>query len=461
MESLKASSELNKAYNVVPDVVSLERIQISEDIFTLLAPVMNEVHGKNYSFRFWKIVMNNYVNAAVSIMHLLKEQEINGGIPLLPINSHHIPTFKQKIIARLPALIKHYKTYGNLSKMNRVLAEHNDVSIGLPDLDIVRKDTGYSIPLYYPVYPGKGNSKKRALVNKIAARYSNLFHRNIIKRLPQVYVEYFDKDYNSIRLVEPASKTIHTHGLPVYYNSLLIAKYIEHGAKLYCYQHGANYGEMIGHNSHFYESSVADEFRSWGWKIRSNDVPWKAYRMEKFKLMYDGFAKTGSYDVLMCYPDMHLLNIDFCKSATDYFLTNINADEYKKILARPRPLNKLFSHAKNLSFIQDSRVTIDSGLTNMAEVVSKCKLVIQFTVPGTNFMECIYVNHPTMGLLENDQPTDAVKPYYDFLLQQGVLHNSYVSLVDHLAKINVDEWWASVIKEPMYLQFKNEFLRKV
>lgn len=460
MKSPSEVKEISKAYDEVPGVTSTERIEISESIFSLLVPVMNEIHNKNYSPRFWKIVLSDYVNASISIMYILKEKEMSNDVSLMPINSHHIPTLKQKIIARAPAIIKHYKTYGTLPKINQVLSKYNNISIGFPELDIVKKETGCPISLYYPVYFGRGDKRKRILVGKIAERYSNLFHRNVIKRLPKVYVEYFEKDFNNIDLVAPSSKTIHIHGLPPGNNLLLIAKYVENGAKLYCYQHGANYGEIRGHNSHFFESTIADEFRSWGWKIRHNDVPWKAYRLEKFKRTYDSFTNTGEYDILMCYPNVHYVNFDLFKTATDHLLTNVNAGLGKKILARPRPMNKLFSHAKALSFIQDERVKIDSGLTNMAEIVSKSKLVIQFTVPGTNFMECLYVDHPTLGLLENDQPTDAVKPYYDFLLQQGVLHQDYVSLVSHINKVNINEWWASVIKEPTYQKFKNEFMRK-
>jgi putative transferase (TIGR04331 family) len=283
----------------------------------------------------------------------------------------------------------------------------------------------------------------------------------MVKQLPKIYVEYFDSLYNKIPLVNPEEKIFHAHGLPVFYNSLLIAKYLNHGAKLYCYQHGAYYGELIGHNSHYNESSVADEFRTWGWKMKPNDVPWKAYRLEKFKLQYDAVPKTKEFDFLMCYPDVFHANQDFYKKISDYFLTNINSGSYKKIMARPRPMNKMFSHAGRLSFITDSRVTIDSGLGSMPKIIARCRLVIQFTVPATNFMECLYVDHPTMGVLDNDQPTDIVKPYYDFLMQQGVLHDNFNSLVEHLNKIDLDEWWAALIKEPMYLQFKNEFLRKV
>jgi putative transferase (TIGR04331 family) len=436
-------------------------MEISERIFHLLMPVLNEVHEVDFSLRFWKIVMNDYVNAVISIKNLLEQEDINIRPTLQAVNSHHIPTLKEKLAARFPSLIKHYKTYGNLRRILHILSENDNVSIGLPALDIVRKETGHPLPLYYPVYPGKGNKTKRQRINTIAKRYSDPYQRNVIIGLPQVYVEFFDNDLDRIKISSPASKVFHTHGMPPYFNALLLAKYAENGAKFFCYQHGAYYGELIGHNSYLHESSLSDEYRTWGWKIQPNDRPWKAYRLEKFKREYDTVSKTGKFDFLMCYPDVHDDIINFYKNSTQYFLDKIDTDKYKSLLARPRPMNRIFSHAKRLSFIKDSRVTIDSGLGKMAETMGKCKLVIQFTIPATNFMECLYVDHPTIGLLDNDQPTGIIKPYYNFLMQQGVIHKDFISLVDHLNHIKVDEWWASVIKEPMYMQFKNEFLRKV
>jgi putative transferase (TIGR04331 family) len=462
LEELKdLSPHFNTVHGNVPGAFSLERVKISDSIFEMLAPVMNEIHGTNHSLRFWKIVMNDYVNAVISIKHVLEQQELNQPATLLPINSHHVPTLKDKVIARLPSVIKHFKSPGKLKEIHTVLSENNDVNIGLPSIESVAEETGYPLPLYYSVYPGRGNRFKRAKVNSIASEENNIYFRNIVKRLPQVYVEYFEKDFNSIKLYKASSKTFHLHGTPPYYNLLIIAKYLENGAKLFWYQHGAYYGELIGHNSYLLENSLADEYRTWGWKINSNDVPWKAYRLEKFKLQYDAVLKTKEFDFLMCYPDVYNANLAFYKTGTEYFLNNINVNKYKKLLARPRPMNRLFSHANRIAFIKDSRVTIDSGLGSVSDVIGKCKLVVQFSIPATNFMECLYVDHPTMGLLDNDQPTNIVKPYYDFLLKQGVIHNNFISLVEHLNKIDLDEWWAALIKEPMYLQFKNEFLRKV
>ncbi len=455
------SPHFNTVHGDVPGAFSLDRVKISDSIFEMLAPVMNEIHGVDYSFRFWKIVMNDYVNAVISIKHVLSQQELNEEPALLPINSHHVPGLKDKIIARLPSIIRHFKFPGRLKEIHAVLQGNNNISIGLPALEIVKKETGCPLPLYYPIYPGGGSKEKRAKAESIAAKQQGIYFKNIVRRLPRVYVEYFEKDFESIKLFSAASKVFHLHGMPPYYNSLLVAKYLEHGAQLFCYQHGAYYGELVGHNSYLHENSLSDEYRTWGWKIKPNDVPWKAYRLEKFKQLYDAVPKTKAFDFLMCYPDVYDANIDFYKGGTEYFLQHINAGKYKNLLARPRPMNRLFSHANRIAFIKDSRVTIDSGLGSIAEAIGKCKLVVQFTIPATNFMECLYVGHPTMGLLDNDQPTDIVKPYYDFLRQHGVIHNNFVSLVEHLNTINVDEWWASLIKEPMYLQFKNEFLRQV
>jgi putative transferase (TIGR04331 family) len=462
MENLvNQSPHFNTVHGNVPGAFSLDRVKISDSIFKMLMPVMNEIHGTSHSFRFWKIVLNDYVNAVISIKHVLEQDALNGRASLLPLNSHHVPTLKDKMIARLPSIVKHFKSPGRLKQIHRVLAANGNISIGLPAIEIVQKETGHPLPLYYPVYPGSGNADKREKVNSIAATQANIFFRNIIKRLPQVYVEYFEKDFNSIKLYDAPAKTFHLHGMPPYYNSLLVAKYLENGAKLFCYQHGAYYGELVGHNSYLHENSLADEYRTWGWKMKPNDVPWKAYRLEKFKQDYDTAVNTIQFDFLMCFPDVYDANIEFYKTGTGYFLQHIDKSKYQNLLARPRPMNRLFSHANRIAFIKDNRVTIDSGLGYMTEVIGKCRLVIQFSIPATNFMECLYVDHPTMGLLDNDQPTDIVKPYYDFLMQQGVLHKDFISLVEHLNKINLDEWWASLIKQPMYLQFKNEFLRKV
>jgi hypothetical protein len=100
------SSHFNTVDGNVPGAFSLDRMEISERIFHLLMPVLNEVHEVDFSLRFWKIVMNDYVNAVISIKNLLEQEDINIRPTLQAVNSHHIPTLKEKLAARFPSSIK-------------------------------------------------------------------------------------------------------------------------------------------------------------------------------------------------------------------------------------------------------------------------------------------------------------------------------------------------------------------
>lgn len=67
-------------------------------------------------------------------------------------------------------------------------------------------------------------------------------------------------------------------------------------------------------------------------------------------------------------------------------------------------------------------------------------------VPSTNFLECVYV----------DQPTDLVKPHYQFLSEVGVLHSYIQPLSQHLNRIDVENWWCEVKNRAEYREFKNQ-----
>jgi hypothetical protein len=450
---------VNSKMDGIPNVFSLLRIEMSEAILGELIPVMNAIHSTNYSYRFWKIILGDYINAIISRRNELNEIVINQMPGWDAINSHSAPTLKQRIVADAKNLVKNLTSPNALSNCNQVLRKHDSITTGFPDIEMVSNELGQPLENYHPVPFANGDKSKRKKAEKLASAMTDVFFKNAINLLPIAYVEFFDKLMSAVQLVRPSDKTFHVHGPLSLFTKFVVSKYIENGAKLYWYQHGAYYGEFIGHNSHFYESSVADVYRTWGWKIKPNDEPWKAYRLEKFRKEYLKFPRQRHFDFLMCFPDVFDENLGFYETMTQYFLQNIDPTKYANLLARPRPLNKLRSHARKLSFINDKRVSIDSGLTSMAEVTSRCKLVVQFTVPSTNFLECFYVDHPTIGILANDQPTDAVRPYYDFLLKRGVLHREFASLVRHLNTVDIDQWWTETVHHPVYREFKNTFLR--
>jgi hypothetical protein len=70
------------------------------------------------------------------------------------------------------------------------------------------------------------------------------------------------------------------------------------------------------------------------------------------------------------------------------------------------------------------------------------------------------MDHPTMGILNNDQPTDLVQPWYRFLEQKGVLYSDGDSLAYGLNHMDIEEWWSDLVSTDGYREFKSKFARK-
>ncbi|HMO61136.1 MAG TPA: hypothetical protein PKC39_01730 [Ferruginibacter sp.] len=442
-------------------VMAKERYELADKLLDILTPVMNEIHGTQYSHRFWSLIMGHYVNTVLSLQRLFEKQEILTNPGLVAVNAQKPLSLKQRIKANAVRYLKFCRGLKHMWANKTILKQEDNIVIGFGGIEYIVEALGKPVQNTSFFFLGEGDIPKRKIVNSIACRYDDVFQRNLVMQLPKLYVEFFIQAYNSIPLYNPAQKTLHLQMVTSETTEFLVAKYVEHGAKLYWYQHGACYGEYIGHNSHHNESKLADVFRSWGWKIKPNDEPWKAYRLQKFKDIYAAGTGTKKYDLMLCYSEIHQGNEKKMMALTNYFLQHISKDKYRHILARPRPINKLQRHNRLLHFINDSRVTIDSGLTSMASLTSTCSLVIQMVVPGTNFLECIYVDQPVVGILINNTPTPVVQPYYDFFLQKGVLHRDFESLVQFINSIDVQEWWRELCSDEKYIQFKNQFAHSV
>jgi hypothetical protein len=448
--------------NDITSAMSPLRVDLSQKLYNELASVMNEVHGTDFSNKFWKLIVQAHVNAVVSRKKHLDSADLYRKPDLYPINGYDFPDFKEKFKYGLIHTVKHFINRFNRKKIEELLQKQNEFRLGFPEVLNLDKDIGgVALPLYYPVFFGRGEKNKRAKVNRIAERYKDIYYRNLIRQLPQIYVEHFKKIFESIPLAQPEKKTLHVHISFGFYKDLLIAKYVENGSRLIWYQHGSSYGEFRGDSAHHFEHSVSDEYRSWGWEIKEKDVAWKAYRMELFSMQYQKYTRTGQFDLMLCFPQMNGEYRKLYSGITDFLLEHLDADIYRRILARPRRSNKIHSHASQLSFIENERIIKSSGLPPMMKEMSECRAVLQMEVPSTNFLECLYVDHPTIGLLRNDQPTEVIQPYYDFFLKEGVLHEDLESLASHLNSIEIETWWEELQQKEMYLSFKDTFIRKV
>ena len=444
----------------ITSAMSPQRIELSKKLFSELSGVMNEIHGTNFSERFWTLLLDGHVNAVISRKPLLEQKEHHRKPDLYPVNGYTFPSSKQKIKKTAIRTVKWVLSMFNERTVYKKVKNHDNLLLGFPASEALKQEElGVSLPDFQPVIPFPGDKSKRKKVNKLAGNTEDLFLKNVIKELPKILVEHFRHLYDRIPVYEPGKKTFHVHLLGTVLNEYLVAKYTEHGSKLFWYQHGGEYGEFRNDYTNYFSRQLADCFRTWGWKTCEKDEPWTAYRLEAFREEYEKYNKKASYQILICYPEFNEKRWEEYVQFSHALFSGLNKKMYTKILARPRRLNKLHSHASQLSFISDERVEVSSGLQPMMKEMSESELVLQVNVPCTNFLECFFVDHPTIGILRNDQPTDIVKPFYNFFLEEGVLHTDMNSLIRHLNRINITEWWTELMKKEQYEDFKDTFAR--
>jgi len=452
MSNNKANS--NKAFSGV----SKERVEMSEKLFPIISAALNKIHQTNYSDRFWKILTGSYVKAVIYNKYLLEGENLM----IEPSNTNGIEIHKTPLFtfSKIRELIKVASSIGKFNRFKSQISQGKHIGSGFHYSKALPQDIDTYVDDFHLFFKNKKvDTKLREITIDFSDNFTKTFERNIIKLIPKLYIEHFSDLMNRIPLFEADKKIFHLSQFGSDFMRFVVAKYIENGAKLYYYQHGGFYGEYNYHSAHHFESSIADQFMTWGWKLKENDVPTAAYRLEKFRDSYKE-NEQKSFDLLIIYPNIYNKNIKRFKEISGLFFNNINRSKYPRICARPRPMSK-FRRKAALNFISKDVNKLDSGYSNMSDLISSSKLIIQMTYPSTNMFECLYLNIPTVALLENNMPSDIVKPYYDFFLEKGMFHDSIESLIDHLNTNDIGVWWKNLTKDRTYIKFKFEFLRAV
>jgi len=427
------------------------------EICEFLFPLMNKIHGTNFSFRFWTTLLKYHVTTMVNREVFLTNNILENKPYLLPINAWEIPSAKKVRQKSIYYLGKALNNNTRINKINYIINKNDDVCLGTRGKEFEKFGLGVYCPSYYPLFLISKRSTRK-IANSIARQQQTSFMENIIRQIPKYYVEYFSYLINKIELIEPNKKVFHAeHVSP--FMEMLSAYYVENGAKYYQYQLGGFIGETQNSIDSVVYSTI-DKRRTYGWRIHEKDEPHYAYRLEQFKQQYCSSKQIIDTDILICFSSVNIQTKNRYKLITEKFIQEIDINKYPHVKLRPRGVTRRKNNKKELEFLETPAfVRIDEGMKQMADVMSSSKVVLHWDHPSTNFLECVYVDHPVVAILTNDYPTDIVKPFYDFFLEQGVFHRDVESLVKHLNNIEVREWWKNVIKQPMYYKFKETFAK--
>ena len=438
--------------------LSAERIELSKELFPFIAETLNKLHKTDLSERFWKLIAEEYVRSIINRYSLFRETSVTHSAPFLPLLGSVKPGLKERVRGRAANFRNFIRSRKNRKQLFDELSTKDQFLVGFSDGSPIAEETGaVSLPdcASKPVF--LGDRRKRSRLNGMAANEPDLLKQNILRQVPGFLVEHFSSIFDGITLVEPEKKTFHVHGrFRFSYRQIVLAKYAEFGSRMIWYQNGAMVGECKYKYGGYLVRSVADEHRTWGWKIDDVDRPWKAYELQKFEKNYEQADKGGRDDLLVTFPKLWGA-VNYYLGITQKLLQSLDEKRYKSIRIRPYPSSNKESGADAFQKISDPRVKVSAFKDSMAEEIANSRIVLHIDVPATSFLESVSVGHPSVGLLNNANPTDIVKPFYQDFLGSSVLHKEIGSIADHLNNANIDDWWNEVKNSDFMAEYKKKF----
>jgi len=432
------------------------------EICEYLSPIMNEIHGTQYSFRFWASLLKDYAKNCVNRENMMSDKVIDSNPALLSINGWNLPTIKDEWRTSLRHYLKIFITDNqSIVNLHKKISKYDNICIGTRSKILEEYGFGISCSVHSPFSLGYFGREKRRIANKLAHKENSVFYHNLIRHIPRYYVEHFGSLIKKIKLIDPKKKCFYAEHI-TYFTQLVIALYVEHGAKFYKVQVGGYVGETMESISPENYMDI-DKHLTYGWKIHEKDEPSKAYRLEEFKKNYDASRQIDPYDLSIIYNQISTKQKKIYYSGVSRkFFQKIDQTKFPSILLRPRGFTKKIDNSGELAFLYPPEgILIGRGMKPMAEIVKNTRVIVHLNHPSTNFLECVYVDHPVIARLTNKNPTEIIKPFYQFFLESKVMHKNIDSLVAHLNEVNIEKWWNEVIRQPMYKQFKNQFARSV
>ena len=150
-------------------------------------------------------------------------------------------------------------------------------------------------------------------------------------------------------------------------------------------------------------------------------------------------------DVRFATWDIHSEFIDYLNEQKN-FVNNLDYLPKKNLTIR------LHSGFKNKNLNEDHRwldfdssLKIDSGIKNINNLISKSRLIV-YSYDSTGVLESLSQNIPTLAFWNNnvhEKIRENAKPYYQVLIDAGIVHMSTKSVTNKINEIwnDVDGWW--------------------
>lgn len=474
--------------------------------FPVFCNILNSHHGVNYSVRFWKILLGHWFQRYVNTMfnryrtieQCMKHFKISA--TAVYVNSDYTLATSDSLSAiyafeddRWNNLLnlKIFEFFEDKIKFDFICDKNTKFSISnkeklikkslsLLTNKMIKNSDALIIDTYLPKFTEvklqlalnqfpqifsflniqiseKVNSELRKdLTKKITGeikRDLEYFLKSMLfELLPVCYLEGFESLNNLVKkqYLPKNPKFIFTS---IHFDTneifkLWAATKVENGVKYFVGQHGNNYG-TYKYDDPTVEELTSDKFITWGWK---NELPQHTpafiLKIANKKLNYDNQGgllliervvphRTNTWDVWAEFDNYFKEQHDFVNALTNKLK--------QKMTIRLHSTFKLFKWDEETRWKDyDPSLKINNGSSDIADLIRKSKLVVH-SYDSTGMLETLSSNIPTLAFWQNgfDHLKDSAKPYYQLLLDAGIVHLTPESAAQKANKIwdSVDNWW--------------------
>ena len=224
---------------------------------------------------------------------------------------------------------------------------------------------------------------------------------------------------------------------------------VELGTKYYAGQHGNGYFARK-HRFPRIEEKTSDKFLTWGWtnglaKYRP------AFIFKTAGRKTDNYNVNGGLLLIETVQSSRLVTWDATSEHDKYFEDQKNF--VSKLANEPKHklTIRLSTHYQERKYNDDSRwyefdqsLKIDNGNIAIRHLIADSRLVVH-SYDSTGILETLSQNIPTLAFWQNefDHLLEEAKPYYQTLVDVGILHLSAQSASDKVNEVwdDISGWW--------------------
>ena len=433
------------------------------DLAFRFGPIMNKLHGTQFSNRFWARYLIPYARACVRQRKWFEEPSLHTPVPFLPIlgpepcsEAEARNSLAQEILRNISVAIKSVSTKTNLERGSDAICYGVRADVVSESCDAV------SVKLYWLPSYFKKKREARGQLNQISQRQEEVFFRNVLKFMPSAYVEYHESLQKKAEafLLEKNPSAIYYEHYRTHIQRLTSFLASEKGAELRNVQ-GGFLREDAGY-IHKAKRLETDKFLTYGWKFTDQDEPFYAIRLEEYAQAYiEATSQRKEIDLLVVYNALNTPEKKkACIETAECLSKNLDRIKYRNVTLRPRGRSRYLSSRSSITKLGiPCDLDVDAGMRPMPKLAARSRVTLHIEYPATNFLECIFVGHPVMAVLGEYELGGVAAGFIDEFRRLGLWHDNLHELVQFLNGIRLETWWAEVENSRAFNEFRETFAR--